>query len=158
MNWILNNGPFILAIALVGAWLLFLMTIIWPSLTIHLAKAVRKVFGLRNRPQLSVTDFLLWSRHITEAMLAITKTYDWRVSQWSGFATAVLTATLAFISAVVVEYLKDSIYTNVKIKLQVAVLGILASVLVYLTSHRRITLIKNEFLRIYTGLQRWDED
>jgi uncharacterized membrane protein len=87
-------------------------------------------------------------------MLNLTKAYDWRVSQWSAFSTALLTATLAFISAVVLEYFKDTLYTNVDLKLRVALLGVMASIFVYLMSQKRISLLKEQFLRVCTLLQR----
>jgi zinc transporter ZupT len=106
------------------------------------------------RPEYYIAELLIWSHKAAESMLNLTKAYDWRVSQWSAFSTALITATLAFISAVVLEYFKDTVNTNVELKLRVALLGIVASILVYLMSQKRITLLKEQFLRVCTLLQR----
>jgi len=54
----------------------------------------------------------------------------------------------------VLEYFKDTLYTNVELKLRIALLGIMASLLVYLMSQKRISLLKEQFLRVCTLLQR----
>jgi len=46
------------------------------------------------------------------------------------------------------------LYTNVELKLRIALLGIMASLLVYLMSQKRISLLKEQFLRVCTLLQR----
>jgi hypothetical protein len=134
---------------------LFLLIVLWPQAIRSFARMFRKSpFAGIIRPEYYIAELLIWSHKAAESMLNLTKAYDWRVSQWSAFSTALITATLAFISAVVLEYFKDTVNTNVELKLRVALLGIVASILVYLMSQKRITLLKEQFLRVCTLLQR----
>jgi len=150
-----RNSVLTITILLGVAWLFFLLIVFWPWAIRKFARMLRKSFFARIiSPEYYLADLLIWSHKAAESMLNLTKAYDWRVSQWSAFSTALLTATLAFISAVVLEYFKDTLYTNVDLKLRVALLGVMASIFVYLMSQKRISLLKEQFLRVCTLLQR----
>ena len=150
-----QNSILTITILLGAAWFLFLLIVFWPRAIRTFARLFRKSpFAKLIRPEYYLADLLIWSHKAAEAMLNLTKAYDWRVSQWSAFSTALITATLAFISAVVLEYFKDTLYTNVELKLRIALLGIMASLLVYLMSQKRISPLKEQFLRVCTLLQR----
>jgi hypothetical protein len=138
-----------IAIALGLAAILFFVAIFLPQFQRRLGRVLERI-GLGRVVLLdpSVWQVLLWSLKSAEAMLQVTKAYDWRVSQWTGFATGVMTATLAFVSAIVIEYFKDTIKVGVPL-LKIATLGVLASCLVYLMAQRRVTLLKNQFLETY---------
>lgn len=150
-----RNSILTITILLGVAWLFFLLIVFWPWAIRKFARTLRKSpFARIISPEYYLADLLIWSHKAAESTLNLTKAYDWRVSQWSAFSTALLTATLAFISAVVLEYFKDTLYTNVDLKLRVALLGVMASILVYLMSQKRISLLKEQFLRVCTLLQR----
>ena len=145
----------ILTITLSLATLLFFLSVTSSGFSRALSRSIRRTWlaGLV-RPELSIWDILLWSRKTADAMLQITKAYDWRVQQWSGLATGVLTASLAFISAVVLEYFKNSITIDARLKLWFTLLGVWASFLVYLAAQRRITFLRKHFTGLYTLLRR----
>ena len=151
LNKIVNGLTAVLVLAVVGFWL----SVFYPRLNRLIARALRWT-GLASLPRLehSYDELLLWSRKSADAMLQLVKAYDWRVLQWSGFCTGVLTATLAFISAVVLEYFKNTIVIDLKFKLWLTLLGAMASFLVYLICQRRISVIKNQFLALYTLLRQ----
>lgn len=54
----------------------------------------------------TLLDILIWADNPTLSATQLQKSYDWTIAQWSAFATAILTAVLGFISAVIVDMLK----------------------------------------------------
>ena len=150
LETIIKSATIVLFVAVGSLWVLFIAILIRPGLLRRVAQKLNRLLPRLVQPEYFVGDIFLWSRHAAGAMLNITKAFDWRVTQWSGFATALLAATLAFVSAVVVEYFKGTPLPNLG---KVALLGVAASILVFVLSQRRIRLLKNQFLRIYSLLQ-----
>jgi hypothetical protein len=77
----------------------------------------------------TVGNILTWVRDISTSSSQLQKRYDWEIAQWSSFATAVLSATLGFISAAVIETLKKPDVFTPGGKLPVVAIGIVASLL-----------------------------
>lgn len=151
MKNIVTGISVVLALASLG----FLLIVFRPGAIRWIARGISTTWLARIvHLEHSADEIELWSLKSADAMLQLVKAYDWRVLQWSGFSTGVLTATLAFISAVVVEYFKNTIVIELRFKLWLTLLGALASFLVYLISQRRITVIKNQFLALYTLLRQ----
>ena len=107
------------------------------------------LFRRRNRPptlELTLGDLVAWSTELETAAQQVQKAYDWRIAQWSAFGNAVLTATLAFVSAAAVEAFKGTIGTH---SLGAVAFGTFSSLLLYWISQLRVTRLRREFLALY---------
>ena len=92
-----------------------------------------------------------WARALDEAGDQIAKVYEWRIAQWSAFASAVLAAVLGFVSAVVVESVKEGIHLT-GWKLTAVITGLVALILSYCISLQMIERIREEYLQLYSLL------
>jgi hypothetical protein len=112
------------------------------------------VFGVRRiaegltPPQFTFDDLLDWADEIETSAEQLQKGYDWRIAQWSAFASAVLTAMLAFLSACVVELFKGTMLWRHVAAIMMG--GTAASIGLYLVSQVRIAKLRKEFLDQYT--------
>jgi hypothetical protein len=106
---------------------------------------------LRN-PPIRVIDLLLWSQEPATSVGQIQKAYDWHIAQWSAFGTAVLTAILGFISAVILEVWKGTKIAVPRDIYIVTALGIISSIALYAFSQYRIQRLRTQFLRLYSAL------
>ena len=98
-------------------------------------------------------DVLIWSEDLSTSTSQIQKLYDWRISQWTGLGTAVLTATLGFISAAIIEIIKDPKIYN-RLLVSVVGLGVAISVAIYGLCQRRVVSLRREFMAFYALLAR----
>jgi len=90
------------------------------------------------------------SRELSTSASQIQKAYDWTISQWSTFANALLTATLAFISTCVVELYKES-FKKPHLSIAMAA-GIGISLWLYMKCQIKINELRNECVYFYTFL------
>jgi hypothetical protein len=99
-----------------------------------------------------LVDLFVWSRDLTTSASQIQKSYDWQIAQWSSFGTAVLTATLGFISAIVLEVWKGTQLAEGKDKYIVIALGLISSLALYAVCQLRIKILRARFVRLYSAL------
>jgi len=104
--------------------------------------------------ELSLRDILTWAENIDSAIERITKSYEWRINQWSGFGNAILTSILAFISTVAVAFFKQEIKMEQRTTLIIVLIGVGASIASYAFCQKTITRLKGEFLSLYNILLR----
>jgi len=96
----------------------------------------------------SVSELLLWAEELGVSLEQLKATYEWQIDQWSSFSKAVLTATLAFVSAVVIAVLKQEIeFTKIN-GILIVLAGILVSTAIYLFAQRTISRLRQEFLAL----------
>jgi hypothetical protein len=108
--------------------------------------------SLKSSIEYSDRDILMWSQALDNSIEPITKTYEWRIAQWSGFGNTVLTATLAFASTVALAFFQDLIKMEHSPTLWSVIVGVAASLLAYGISQRRINRLKTEFIHLYNLL------
>lgn len=97
-------------------------------------------------------DILVWSQNADEAMERVTKSYEWRIERWTTLSNTVLTSMLAFVSAVALEFFKDTIKSDHRTTLLTLAISVGAALIVYSICHRTITRLRSEFLQLYTLL------
>ena len=100
----------------------------------------------------SVSELMLWADEFEVSIVQIRAIYEWRIEQWSSFGKAVLTATLAFVSAVVIAALKGEIDLSKSSGFLIVCDGILVSIAAFLFCQRKISLLRQEFQAIFNLL------
>jgi hypothetical protein len=100
----------------------------------------------------TLMDILRWSQHVETSAAQIQKSYDWKITQWSGLGSAILTATLGFVSAVVVEVLKGTKVLTKADFVLIVVTGAAALLAAYAFTHFQVSALNTEFLRLYNLL------
>lgn len=100
----------------------------------------------------SIRDIFLWARQFSMSNPQLQKAFDWHIAQWSGVATAVLAATLAFVSSVVIEKIKNPrlVFTGAEVLL--IGLGVASSLGVFAFAHYKIVSLRRRFLRLHSIL------
>ena len=96
---------------------------------------------------------LNWARNLDAAINQITKTYEWRIGQWSALSTALVTAVLGFISAVAVASITEGLQHITGWKVVFIVLGLVMLILSYVISWQMVHRIKEEYSQLYGLLQ-----
>jgi hypothetical protein len=91
---------------------------------------------------------LLWSKDMPNSIAQIQKSYDWTIAQWSGIATATLTAILTLLAGAAVEALKGTVVAATPLIVTVIV-GVLLFSGGFAMCNYEITMLKNEFLTLY---------
>jgi len=99
---------------------------------------------------ISAIDLFIFLKDLSVSMNQLQKNYDWNISQWSTFANTVLTATLSFAAACVLEYFKNSI-SRPHLGI-VAAAGISVSVALYVKCQSEITRLRSEFEGLHSLL------
>jgi hypothetical protein len=100
----------------------------------------------------TLLDIILWSEDVSISAPQIQKTYDWTIAQWSGIATAALTATLGFLSTVVVETLKGTTLTSAPVFMGAVAIGVGSSVAISAFCHFQMNALNNDFATLYDVL------
>ena len=131
----------VLEIALASVGLLYL------SYLIFLASR-----GELRNPPVRVIDLLVWSQELATSAGQMQKAYEWQIAQWSAFGTAVLAATLGFISAAILEVWKGTQIGGARGIYIVIALGVISSVALYAVCQYRIQMLRAQFLRLYSAL------
>lgn len=106
-----------------------------------------------SRYPITVGMIINWARNLDSAIDQITKAYEWRIAQWSGFGGAILTSLLGFVSAVAVSSFKDNFLQLSWWRIVAVSLGLLASIVSYFFSQQMISRIREEYLQLYNLLQ-----
>ena len=94
--------------------------------------------------EFTLMEILLWSEDAPTSVSQIQKSFDWAISQWSGFSTAVLVATLGFLSAAVMEFLKGTLVAWRRQFMTLIILGVLSLLATYSFGHLQITVLNDE--------------
>jgi hypothetical protein len=107
------------------------------------------------RPRYPITVGMIvnWARNLDSAIDQITKAYEWRIGQWSGFGGAILTSILGFVSAVAVSSFKDNFLPLSWWRIVVVIVGLLAAIVSYFIAQQMISRIREEYLQLYGLLQ-----
>lgn len=112
----------------------------------------RKALPFPRHADVTVGDVLRWSQELATSSSQIQKAYEWEIAQWSGFATVVLTATLGFLSATVLEVLKNPSLLLTREAVSLVGLGVVASLALYGLAQYQIDRLRREFVRLYSLL------
>lgn len=99
--------------------------------------------------EVSSADLIRWSNDIETSMEQIQKAYDWKINQWSSFGKAFLTATLAFISTVIIAILKGKITLESGHDSLNVALGVLSALIIYCITIYQTRQYRREYLAIY---------
>jgi len=92
----------------------------------------------------------LWSKDHATSSAQVQKLYDWHIAQWSGFGTAVLTATVGFISAVGLETLKTPTIWDKRGTTALVAIGLASSIVLYALTQLRIQRLREVFRDLYS--------
>lgn len=132
---------------IVGLWMMFAFGSALREVVAWFRSPRRRL--LNSVPNVSVGDLLRWSQKTSEAMTQVKTMYDWRISQWSTFSTALMTATLAFLSAALIGFLKGEIKLSNHSHVTIIFCGASSSLALYAFCHRSIASLRREFTEIY---------
>ena len=129
-----------LDISILIIWVLFICTIaFWWILKLRWAHP-------------ALVDILLWSRDVPTAATQLQKSYDWTITQWSGFATAVLVAVLGFLSTVVAEFLKGTYVVWRRQFFPLIIVGVSSLLAAYSFANLKVSMLNDEFVGLYSLL------
>jgi len=95
-------------------------------------------------------EIALWSKDHATSSAQVQKLYDWHIAQWSGFGTAVLTATVGFISAVGLETLKTPTIWDKRGTTALVAIGLASSIVLYALTQLRIQRLREVFRDLYS--------
>jgi hypothetical protein len=99
-----------------------------------------------------VIDLFILSKNLSTSAAQIQKSYDWQITQWSGFGTAVLTATLGFISAAGLDIWKGAQLPHESNTYTVIGIGIVSSLALYALCQYRVARLRARFSVLYGAL------
>ena len=88
------------------------------------------------------------ARDVPLSTAQLQKAYDWEISQWSDFGKAILGASLAFLSGVALETLKQSPTLSSDQTLLLSS-GLAASLFLYAVCYEKTKRLRVEFLQLY---------